>query len=632
MSLKTAKMFKMFTVVRTADNLTFGMYEPIDVKVKNDNFATQIQIYDADGSIDFFEYKYITFDQHAFFEITDCIINGKYATLFIQYVSNITFGTPTSNYEIKAQTVQYLSQLGLDFSEILQIMGDQTTQREIYQNAQANDAPFNFALKIRLSEIPQNLKRGLNGKGNPPYINIQNPTKRGDNGSMIFNPVDYGITPNSKAAFRSFDNAISLFLIIPNTPIVYFNFGADGTSTGVYNLAYSMQDMLSALDALISDLTLSVEITIVNNQTFYMCDGASIKNIPITQTGAQSTQVTIATSTAAQTATENLILKWIRLIDDIDVPVIMTQCDQTYGIWESMNIIYVPLYNLLTTANGAEYGKYILTGMRFLGNLLDLSMIPQITQSSSLFFKRDAGSILIYYSMVNAPVIKIDTTFEYAKNAYSNYNAYIAANVDLSNRQNNDALKLQQKQQREMQNIDTAMNVVNTIGNTVKGGLQGFMSGGVVGAIAGAGSNLINGAIKTGMDELQFNMEQQNARANAKLAAEQAHERAAKTIVPSSDISGSIKSQTFFKSTANFKNGYLFSLIFCPFTTKQTLKRIAKYIFENSLTTDINTPNGQKPIINRPSWLANIFQYYQVKFVSTDPRNTHKDFTVYVFE
>ena len=70
-----------------------------------------MQILDNADTTDLFDYKYITFDDSAVFEIKDCIKNLKYTTLFIQYLSNITFDTADSNFMIDGISVSTLQKI-----------------------------------------------------------------------------------------------------------------------------------------------------------------------------------------------------------------------------------------------------------------------------------------------------------------------------------------------------------------------------------------------------------------------------------------------------------------------------------------------------------------------------------------
>ena len=642
--MQTALMFKCFGVEvkdRTNTAVKFTMKDAIEVKVKNDNFATQVEIYDPTNSVDFFDYKYITFDQHAFFEITDCVKNGKYATLFIQYVSDIEFYAYDYNFRVKARTISRLQSLGLDLSELVQILGN-AVQQEQANYYPSDNAPFIYAVKIRFSEIPQNLKYAANG-GNT-FIQA-NPygAKRGTAGNALYNPSERdspSVVPTKPSNFRTFDNAITAYLFLPNAKTLRIKYGASGTPY-IYSYDFNLQDCLHALDALITDLTLSVELTIINEKSIFMIDGDVVKPIAIENTQTDTT-ISFLASKNSQIQNSNRVLKWLRFIgntpDDIHLdmpPVLLLQADRnaariiTGGFWESLNIIYFSIGNLYTTTDN---GSRIYIGLKILNNVIDLSKFPSLAESRTIYIKRGVGFLRVFANRRKMQYQDIQTTFEYAKNAYSNYDAYKAANLDLVNKQNFDALRLQQKQQRYAQNLDTAKNIVGIFTNTIKGGLGGFLSGGGGGAAAGAASNLIGGALNVGFDEVKFNAQQQNDRANQKLAAEQAHERATKTIVPSSDINGSINSQLYIDcSNEKQYDAALFCVYSVDISSVHDVATMQKYIFEKALTDDI-IYNGISPVIlKNPEWntLNNVFQ---VKIENRNPLNTRKDFTIYVRE
>lgn len=643
--MQTALMFKCFGVKvrdRTNTSVKFTMKDAIEVKIKNDNFATQVEIYDPTNSVDFFAYKYITFDQHAFFEITDCVKNGRYATLFIQYVSDIDFYTYDYNFRVKAQTVSRLQSLGFDISELVQILGN-NVQQEQSNYYPTDDAPFIYAVKIRFSEIPKNLKYAANGGTTFIQPNPYN-TSRGTAGNALYNPSEYNspdTVPTTPSKFRTFDNAVTAYLFLPNAKKLRIKYGALGTPY-TYSYDFNMQDCLHALDALITDLTLSVELTIINEKSIFMIDNDVVKPILINNT-AKETTISFRASQNSQFQNSNRVLKWLRFIgntsDDIHLdmpPVLLLQADRdtsrtiTGGFWESLNMIYFSLDKLFTEPDN---GSRIYTGFKILNNVIDLSKFPALAESRTLYIKRGVGYLRVFASMRKNQYQDIQTTFEYAKNAYSNYDAYKAANVDLINRQNFDALSLQQKQQRNAQNLDTAKSIVGIVTNTVKGGLGGFLSGGVGGAAAGAASNLIGGALNVGFDEAKFNAQQQNDRANQKLAAEQAHERSAKIIVPSFELNGSINPQLYIdcNSIDEQYDVALFSLYSVNISSEHDVATMQKYIFERALTDDI-TYDGALPLfIKNPAWntLNNVFQ---VKIENRNPLNTRKDFTIYVRE
>ena len=94
-----------------------------------------------------FDYKYITFDDSAVFEITDAIKNGNYTTIFVQYLSNISFDTADSNFRVDAVSARRLQDLGLDLNKFVEILGNKTTVERTDLIAENNSEPFLYAIK-----------------------------------------------------------------------------------------------------------------------------------------------------------------------------------------------------------------------------------------------------------------------------------------------------------------------------------------------------------------------------------------------------------------------------------------------------------------------------------------------------
>lgn len=656
--LKTAFIFKTFYATLGGGGSNYGIMlepkNPVSVKIKCDNFATQAQIYNPDESIDIFEYKYITFDERAIFEITDCVKNDKYTTIFIQYLSNVKLNDVDTNFRVKAQTIERLQELGMDLSEFMQILGNGFSASVANVSDDSTEPPFIYAIKIRLSEIPQNLKYAPNGSTmNYRQGKVYDKT-RGNASNMIYNPSrnDYyvGKTPSKFTDFKTFDNAVTAYVPIPNRQKIRMIFGANDPPSGITqawtnsqsSVAYDFQQILNTLDALITDLTLSAEITIIDSYSIIMLDHEYLKPIKITQ-NATETIITAITDYRAQYQDENSVLKWIRFVgtDDTEitknVPVFLLEADHysgadTYdwymGFWESLNYIPVNLRTMFPAVFN-EPEKTVVFSLLMLGNKIDLSY-PEFYNSFGI--KRETGFLRVWIDLSRDLYTDISTTFEFAKNAYSNYDAYKAANVDLLNRQAKDTLELQQKQQRELQNLTTAKNIVNTVGDSIKSSVSGFQSGGAGGAIAGGVSSLATGVFNTIMDEYEFNTKQQNAVANQKLAAEQAHERARATIVPSTEMRGAISPQTFLAVDEYNNKTILFEFIYARPTEQNsgaTALPLYRYVFENAITHDLQYSYPAGFQIKHPAWLNNSMPY-QIKIISVDPASTRKDFTVFV--
>lgn len=601
--LKMAKMFKSFFVTpNTTTNygVRFEMVDPILVQAKNDNFATQVQILVRDN-VDPFEYKYITFDESAFFEITDVIQNGEYATLFIQYVSNIKFSVDgyDENFAVSARTPLKMQELGLSLTDILGIIGDYPNV--ITQDSQVsntNYTPFIYAIKIRLSEIPKNLIYGANA-GTLYYKRYD--TNRGTGRSRIANGSLFSSqsTPSFPQAFRGFDNAITAFLFIPMRRNLIVNFNVGNTTK--FTFTYTMSDILNALDALISDLTLSVEITPVNSNSICVFDPASQtttyrSGFSISQSDT-ATIVTIRTSNIAQaTTSENPVLKWVRFVySDEETsraigafpPVILTETDlNSFGIetsirgfWESLNYISIQMQAIFPSIDFND-GRKSFLNLSFMGNSIDLSKVKKFPDNIRI--KRENGYVRIFLDESNRIYQDIEMSVEYAKNAYSNYNAYRAANIDLINKQKFESMQLAHEQQKN----NTVFNTISKIGDTAKGVVFNTAFGGGASGIV----SLVNGVTNIVTDNIKTNMQQQNEIANSKLQRKQELELARATVVPSSEIHGNINTADFITNGLMTSAAQLaaFSITYASFTSTNA-RLIEQYVFKNQITEKYNT-------------------------------------------
>ena len=154
--LKTNPLISLNSIVKF---LVSGIGTITTFAVSADNFAEQVQILDNADTTDLFDYKYITFDDSAVFEIKDCIKNLKYTTLFIQYLSNITFDTADSNFMIDGISVSTLQKLGFDVNKFAEILNSSLKISNLDYNTAdfASQEDFLYAIKLRFSQYPENL-------------------------------------------------------------------------------------------------------------------------------------------------------------------------------------------------------------------------------------------------------------------------------------------------------------------------------------------------------------------------------------------------------------------------------------------------------------------------------------------
>lgn len=614
--LKKATIFKDFFISTNAGNtgVLFRQNSPLIIDVKNDNFARQVQILDNDNIADLFDYKYITFDNNAVFEITDCIKNGKYTTLFIQYLSNIIFNSIDANFRVDAVSSNTLQKLGLDINDFLKILGNNTTiATEEYATGAATQDPLLYVIKLRFSQIPQNLNYYFSGNANEV---TRITTERNTGGTLIHNQ-SYLNRNNLSALsindFTQFDNAVTVLLPIPIRGNIILNFN---NGYGVFT--FTMSAFINTLSALISDLTLTAELTILTKNSLAVISENSSSQITILD---ELTTQRIIIQAGAITNLTNTFFRTVKLPVTGDSPItattdaslcILCECskrrqsnsDIFNGVWEVFNYFRLQLSNFPDTR--------ALLSISLLNNTLDISQL----RNNYLLIKRQNQSLRVYIDYERNVYEDIQTTFEYAKDAYSNYDAFQKSNIELTNRQNAAALILQQKQQRDMQTV----NSVATGFNTALGAAGSFAAGDIAGGVM----NIVGGAANIAADEIKSNMRQQNDTANQNLTAAQAHERARSVIVPSSELHGSLSIlNAFISMLAAQGKTSLYTLKFIDLNRMQ-MACLEKFVFDNVITDKI-TDISQ---IVKPLW-QQYNNFFQVKIANRSALNNRKDFIIF---
>ena len=554
-----------------------------------------------------FDYKYITFDDSAVFEITDAIKNGNYTTIIVQYLSNISFDTADSNFRVDAGSARRLQDLGLDLNKFVEILGNKTTVERADLIAENNSEPFLYAIKIRVSEMPQNLKYRLIGDGRKVAI----AEAADERNIQVHNPSlsEYDVEPTD---FLSNDSAISLFLFMPATMSgiesgIYFNNG----NTHFEILLYYF---FETLNVLITDLTLSVEITPVSEKTLYipeLVSGVRVKKKMQFNLTSGVTKITLPVMGSSTYLDRTL---WsIRVVDSsvqeddsnflsFGYPVFTTKTHITGGFQESYNFIKLDIER--------PQNESILS-IEILGNTIDVSKL----RNDFVYLKRQNKSIRVYIDLERNIYTDIQTTLEYAKNAYSNYEAYQKSNIDLINAQELATLKQTQTQARELQDFEHLSTGAKSVGAAL------FSLG--IGNIAGAAGMALGAGANMAIDEKKHNLKTQNDTANQRLNAAQAHEKRTATITPSSDLQGSINLQTSLRTkTTGLSAQLTLATITTIAPTAAQFKILQKYVFENTLLEKI-TDISQ---IQKPEWASS---YYQTRICNRSALNTRKDLIVF---
>lgn len=650
MALKTAKMFKDFILAANDNAVLLVANEVVDVKVKNDNFANQVTIFDKGGAYNFFDYKYITFDGETLFEITDVIKNGKYNTLFIEYITNVKMqlaATISAEYQanddmrVSGVTASTYQKLGLDVNELLRVLGKSTEQKLDITNGDNSD--LFLAVKIRFSECPQNLNTIIYAD---PGQSTPTPTPRGlgqqsdgvvgkDVGDSNFklSTIDMSvIPPYPQEYFTQFDAAFTTILPVPLT-ISGGKFAIKDVDEAQYyeepaTASVSFDRFLYALNALITDLTISAELTIFS--THDIITFANHKN------GIEALEISEQTNddgnkyyryavsfswndkgvNAPNATTFGGMLRTVQrparegeLTVDAYYPIFCLNSYGTCGFAEVMKPHEIVF--------GDVSDDKILTSIRILNNEIDL----RECRDKKITIWRRNNQLRVYQDFSRNIYTDIDTTFEYAQDTYSNFEAYKKANIELVQKQQNATLTQTQRQARDLQTVQNFFTGLNA----GKSALTSLLSGKPSGAV----DAIVNAGLQIAQSEITLNMQQQNERANQKLAQQQELERARDTIAPASELNGSVSLENASYGDKNqlgdFARYFIFGIRYFEIDNDAKRANIERYAFEQQIIDRI-TDNSQ---IVAPSWQT-LHNFYQANFINKNPLNSRKAFSAFV--
>ena len=629
MALKQATMFKDFRISTSSQNesVKFQKVEPKTISVKNDNFATQVEIYDASDDTDFFAYKYITFDDSAIFEITDCMKNEKYTTLFIQYLSNITFDEFDENFRVDSVSVRHMQDLGLDINQLFTIFGNQVTpSKHYYSHSETAGAPFMYAIRLRFASIPENLTYGFTHRknevkslgtwggysGGASYSNPADPSTRNVaikvNEDTLTDPIYSAILPipyKDKKTYVGF------------TDYLWVNFDA-------YKFEITTAKFINTLKSLLSDLVISAELIILsNNQLCLVYPKNEVLEKEYLRVGYSNNEYNIslelfdATGEGAYGSVDVVCASEHAINGSClyGMPVFLNakKLNVETRIIERLAFYKLPLSEL-------DSNNKICFSLNFLGNRIDIS---KLRKDGSIYVKNNLGSMRVYVDFQRNIYQDIQNEIEYSKSAFSNYNAYKKSNIDLLNSQKDASLRQLQKQQRGLQTLDTATGV----GDTFARSAFAFGTGGV-----GSGAGVLLGGVANAVtSEIKFNATQQNALANERLAQRQAHQSASSIIVPENFVSGEM---SFINSFTMWIHSISQSIIPCLYTIEYVTPNVyllSKNVFNNQMTEKIGNMQLLPTATRVFSWYPATFprKIYQAFITTRNPANNRKDFTIY---
>lgn len=585
MPTRKATLFYDFIITPSADNksVTCYMCLPLEVDCKLDNFATSMTLR-AYVEDDYTGYKYVTFDGANVFEIVSAIRNGDMWNFGLQYLSEFLFDTRDYSRYVSGVSVRKLQYLGFSVSDFFGIVGNQLRVKETNLSGSffENPRPFMFAAKITFSELPQNLNKyaSISGIGETSRVGeILSPTvSRNISRNDALNSPDAAPNPQN---FTQFDESINVLLPIPitlNGERMTCHFDSD--QGVVFDMPFNMATFVEALAALISDLTLSVQLTVIGQRSlitaYQLSSTAPVKTnyisfshnrLVIKNNGEGGEMVRVFPGNTSATA------------GMYQPCFVMKKSYETWsGLYEVYDYIKVPLPEC--EVNEAR------TNLIFLGNDIDISSI----RNDFFFIQRLENGLRIHIDLLRNDYVDITTSIEFDKNAYSNFTAYKQANLQLVQDQEKSHFELQRAQQLFEYQTNAAFAELSATGDSVEKVIEEDYSGAISSAIR-HGVNSVQNAIG-------FATKQAFAEQNFVLKQSQARTMALRTIVPSSRLNGTQTLISAFCTLEGSSVGTTLYSVKSVLLSDTQMRVLEKYMLDSNIMDGVESVAD----IARPDW------------------------------
>lgn len=600
--MKQATLFSdvKITAQPASTEITITKQNPTIVNYKGDNFAKQITIF-SNTPINIWEYHYITFDNQTFFQITNTIINDGNYTLFIEYVSRLKRPFEQTQIDLypTAVTTKKLHSIGIDINRLLEAIG----QAELSNENLPLPPNVSIAIRAKFSEIPANAvseryPASVVSIFSAPHIDLvsisDNPDNQFDKETLknrmtnAMGYVGYLIVPQIRNVVGKTNGEVSIFTSSLSASNV----------VSMQEYSYEMVDFIRQL-AFLSDLTLTAEITLIDNNSIicWLMGSSNIyMNVTLENDNITLPKRWVRTDRAGllmrltTTAGANGYAFWIMFGEQIQYDESMT-----YQYIEVLNEITLPI---------AQSSYKLTQYIKLFGQTIEYQ--NKNGDSKDLIIKRENGYLRVYTDKIHNIYTDIYTDFEFLSSELSNFLSYKKANQELAFTQNLETQKLIRMQERDA----NTRNMISGLGNNVA---RGAITGSGVGIAAGVVSSVIS-AITTVAEE---NANKQNDIVNYNLQLKQLTERGNLTILPAKEIKGA----TFISKIFEFTHTYI------PLTDLQK-KKLHKYMIDNLFTELVPYLTGTylTDYLNRPDFfIDNIFI---VKIEDTNPTNNFKPFYI----
>lgn len=483
--------------------------EQIQIKTRQQNIINSLNTkIRYSGRISEFRYFFLQNDalvRGTLYEITNIYSNLNDIYNFqLKYIGQINYN-PTSHkfdfneYRIDGQTPADIQYLHLSYNNLCDILGkiqefEKSDLLHIYkQNVtsytkEKNDKAVLPALRLRFSQIPDNLKYDIYG----------NECKTGQNVDFLFKGAtqykewideNESIKREIKAYVNCFNKQATA--IIP-LPFIYPSNIYKPTKLKIidgknpYSYKEAFFDFNTVINDLIlanSDLLESIDLILIDKNSLLFQNGnTNAENKHTTpfkfwdddSDSNEAKYVIELTGTTKPKTTET-----IRFFnkEGYKTPFIFlgTTKDEDFGAMEVLHLIEIPFReNDYEKSSDYKQRNYL-----FLNIFNDIIDISRWQPQNKIMYKADMTNTAKLYidtkTTILSDYIELQTSLEFEKNAYSDFEAYKKANIELVQQQEKAQLKINQTKNLASlgmnQLFSSISNKVNALGKFLTGGL-----------------------------------------------------------------------------------------------------------------------------------------------------------------
>lgn len=596
MALKTGLLFKGFNYNQSSSGNGFSLspFFTHSFNYKGDNNATRVDLFVEDPSFNIFDYKYLTFDNKTIFEITNVIVNNNVYTVFYQYLSCFNLGSIITDFKPTRQTPSTLKKLKWDISKWIEVAGNIDYFKQYAPKL--NYEPLGFMIKVECSDFPQNLRHLRLNDSRTHYVTTGSEipaNTRGRLGHLTANNerIDTALDFPPASVFQGSQTSVSFLIPVPM--IINDNITKERGILRINNYDFYLyyNDFIRTLSALISDLTLSIEVIPIGTEPTI----GSMENVngvsTLRQVYYEGDGVFFFSKLAADGVYNNLLMDGAVLSLNIPMasgtpyPILCLQVG--LGGNSTPSAGFVEYFNFIHIQQDLVYPNYTKATevmFNFLGNTFDVG------NAEILYLKTKPHGLRLYLDYELQNYTDFPNSLEFDKSAFSNYEAYTKSNIELLNRQNAEQLKLQQKYEEKQFQVNQF--------KTFFGGLSDTMTRGAIGNLKSGVTAGINNIATLAFSDYEYELKVSQQNEQLDLNNIQALERARSTIVAGTVINGTILLENLFYVTKDLNGNVIRSPYFYYYVdiidtakTNKVYNEIIKGHYTDITYENIVTPN-----------------------------------------